>query len=209
MIYWNFIDLHWWISVSGRCLTYLCGYSLIRVYFNYIVWWGTSSACGNFQCFIQRMWLYEKCSVCWWIITITLDMLIETTNLLLIVIAQKYFNWNEKVIKKYTCFRMFDGYKRYFLLWPILTKDLHKYSYKICELFWEVKRGIYIYIKTPKINNYKNFSQFTKQLWGIKKILAHDTFQRLNCVTGCFNVKFVGKLVDIINSQLCGKFKWW
>ena len=51
-----------------------------------------------------------------------------------------------------------------FLIWPHLLKYLHKYYYKILDLFGDVTMGILIVVKTPKINGYKNATQFTKQL---------------------------------------------
>ena len=37
--------------------------------------------------------------------------------------------------------------------------------------------------------------------------MVHSTIQKLNCVIGCFYVKFLGKLTDIVDLRLCSAIK--
>ena len=59
-----------------------------------------------------------------------------------------------------------------------------------------------------QLNNHKNASQFTKQLWKKNLIyLVQDTIKWLNCVMYYLNMKMKEKLVEIIDLKLCSSLK--
>ena len=87
------------------------------------------------------------------------------------------------------------GIEDNFLISPIALKGLHKYSLKICELFWDVKMEICIFGKTQEINIHKTVSRFTQQL---PKTISHNIIQRLSCVMGYFDVNKKEKSVELI-----------
>ena len=65
---------------------------------------------------------------------------------------------------------------------------------------------ICIFGKTPKINSCKTVSQFTQQLYGIKKITLQHNSKTEKC-HGIFQRENEKKLVEIIDLQLCGSLK--
>ena len=82
---------------------------------------------------------------------------------------------------------------------------------------WDIltcKNGNIYFWKKEKSNSYKTVSQFTKQPQKCK-VFGPQKIQRLNCVIGCFNVKFVEIFVEkftckfvVHSNEIVGRKTW-
>ena len=115
---------------------------------NYIVRWGTNSACGNLRCYIHIIWWYDKCCVGWWISPNSLDFLVDTTN----PIVQSYCSkilWSKWKSDKYIYIsEYFMDIGNIIFLWNLLLKGLHKYT---LQNLWAIMR-----CKNRNLNLWKN-----------------------------------------------------
>ena len=152
------------------------------------------------------MWWCKKCCVKVFKVQVFLATLVDTAitlshNNCLTILWSKWKSEKSNVLSVFKQKPIFLEFLKdiYFSRFDPVYKSLIKELSSMCELFGHVKMRIYNFEKTLKINSYKTVSQFTKQPWGFLKIYINNTIQDLNCVFGCFNVKYVEKLLRKYN----------